>query len=144
MFVSKVGNPCPTLGELLASRILYALLVEEPVRNHQVKILYTELLKSWSTLGQSAPTLQPMGNCKDLPYSSPLAIPEVVNWGFPKGVCFCEGRSLNTWGCARTGCNNSFCVFCVGAPYWILYRLRDFHQDNGLANPLLVRPWKRA
>ena len=29
MFVSKVGNPCPTLGQLLVSRILYALLVGE-------------------------------------------------------------------------------------------------------------------
>ena len=29
MFVSKVGNPCPTLGQLLASRILCALLVAE-------------------------------------------------------------------------------------------------------------------
>ena len=28
-FVSKVGNPCPTLGQLLASRIVYALLVGE-------------------------------------------------------------------------------------------------------------------
>ena len=33
---------------LLASRILYALLV----RKRQGKILHTELLKSWSTLGQ--------------------------------------------------------------------------------------------
>ena len=29
MFVSKVGNPCPTLGQLLANPILYELLVEE-------------------------------------------------------------------------------------------------------------------
>ena len=35
MFVSKVGigNPCPTLGQLLASRILYALLVGEKLAN---------------------------------------------------------------------------------------------------------------
>ena len=30
----KVGNPCPTLGQLLANRILYALLVEE--RQHEI------------------------------------------------------------------------------------------------------------
>ena len=29
MLVSNVGKPCPTLGQLLASRILYALLVGE-------------------------------------------------------------------------------------------------------------------
>ena len=29
MFVSKVGNPCPTLGQLLVSRILCALLVKK-------------------------------------------------------------------------------------------------------------------
>ena len=27
--MSKVGNPCPTLGQLLANRILHALLVGE-------------------------------------------------------------------------------------------------------------------
>ena len=34
MFVSEVGNPCPTLGQLLASRILYALLVGE--KQHEI------------------------------------------------------------------------------------------------------------
>ena len=34
VFVSKVGNPCPTLGQLLASRILYALLVGE--KQHEI------------------------------------------------------------------------------------------------------------
>ena len=50
MFVSKVGNPCPTLGQLLASRILHTLLVGKTARNPQSTILYTELLKSWPTL----------------------------------------------------------------------------------------------
>ena len=30
----KVGNPCPTLGQLLANRILYALLVRE--KQHEI------------------------------------------------------------------------------------------------------------
>ena len=34
IFVPKVGNPCLTLGQLLASRILYALLVGE--RQHEI------------------------------------------------------------------------------------------------------------
>ena len=34
MFVLKVGNPCPTLGQLLASRILYALVVGE--KQHEI------------------------------------------------------------------------------------------------------------
>ena len=34
MFLSKVGNSCPTLGRLLASRILYALLVGE--KQHEI------------------------------------------------------------------------------------------------------------
>ena len=34
MFVSKVGNPCPTLGQLLGNRILYALLVRE--KHHEI------------------------------------------------------------------------------------------------------------
>ena len=61
MFVSKVGNPCPTLGELPASRILYTLLVGKTVRNRQGKILYTQLLKSWPTLGQLLVNSPPHG-----------------------------------------------------------------------------------
>ena len=34
MFVSEIGNPCPTLDQLLASRILYALLVGE--KQHKI------------------------------------------------------------------------------------------------------------
>ena len=41
MLVSKVGNPCPTLGQLLASRILYVLVVG--LKQHDIgEILYTE------------------------------------------------------------------------------------------------------
>ena len=64
MFVSKVGTSCPTLGQLLASRILYALLVGETARNRQGKILYTELLKSWSTLAHVSPISIYMGSCR--------------------------------------------------------------------------------
>ena len=53
--MSKVGsrNPCPTLGQLLASRdFVHALGRRKAVRNCQGKILYTKcskLANSWST-----------------------------------------------------------------------------------------------
>ena len=52
VFVSEVGNPCPTLGQLLASQILYALVVGDKQHEIARQDSYTELLKSWSTLGQ--------------------------------------------------------------------------------------------
>ena len=53
MLMSESGNPCPTLGQLLASRIVYrALGKRKTAQNRQGKILYTELLKSRATLGQ--------------------------------------------------------------------------------------------
>ena len=52
MFVTKVGNPYPTLGQLPASRILYVLLVGEKQYEIARTRFCTELLKSWSTLGQ--------------------------------------------------------------------------------------------
>ena len=62
----KLANRCPTLGQLLGSRILYVLLVGKTVRNllrnRQGKILYTELLKSWPTLGQLLDNSPPHGN----------------------------------------------------------------------------------
>ena len=48
------------------------------VRNRPSKILYTELLQSWPTLGQlSSPTPHPMGSCRGLPCSSSLATPKL-------------------------------------------------------------------
>ena len=77
MFVSKVGQPCPTFGQLLASRILYALLVGKKQHDRQGKILYTELLKSWSnSWSNPCQPPHPMGSCRGLPCSSPLATPE--------------------------------------------------------------------
>ena len=78
MFVSKVGNPCPTLGQLLPSRILYVLLAGEK----QYEITRARFCtRSCSEVGQllvnSSPTPHPMGSCRGLPCSSPLATPEL-------------------------------------------------------------------
>ena len=77
MFLSKVGNRCPTLGQLLASRILYALLGGEK----QYEIAQARFCtQSCSNVGQllvnSLPTPHPMGSCKGLPCNSPLATPD--------------------------------------------------------------------
>ena len=88
MFVSKVGNPCPTLGARSTSRqpvFWYALLVgEKQHENRQGKTLYTEALKTWSTLGHSSPTPHPMGSCSGLPCNSPLATPKACGMGHSK------------------------------------------------------------
>ena len=52
-----------------------ALGRRKTARNRPSKILYTELLKSWPTLGQLLAISPPMGSCKGLPCSSPLATP---------------------------------------------------------------------
>ena len=77
MFVSKVGNPCPTLGQLLASRILYTLLVAEK----QYEITRARFcIQSCTRIGQllvnSPPTHHSMGSCSGLPCSIPLATPD--------------------------------------------------------------------
>ena len=76
--VSRVGSPCPPLGQLLASRILYALLVEEKQYEMARARFYTQ---SCSKVGQllvnSSPTPHSMGSCRGLPCSSPLATPEI-------------------------------------------------------------------
>ena len=75
--MSKVGNPCRTLGQLLASRILYALLVGE--KQHEIA-RETFCTKSCSEVGQllanSSPTPHRMGSCRALPCGSPLATPD--------------------------------------------------------------------
>ena len=48
----------------------------ERVRNRQGKTLYTELLKSWPTLGQLLANSPPHGKLRGLPCNSPLATPE--------------------------------------------------------------------
>ena len=77
MFVSKVGNPYPTLGQHLASRILYALLVAE--RQHEIATARF-CTQSCSQVGQllvnSSPTPHPTRSCKGLPCNSPLATPD--------------------------------------------------------------------
>ena len=74
----KLANRCPTLGQLLASRILYALLVGEK-QNEITKARFCT--QSCSKVGQllvnSSPTPHPMGSCRGLPCSSPLATPKI-------------------------------------------------------------------
>ena len=73
----KLANPCPTLGQLLASRILYALLVGE--KQHGIARARFGI-QSYSKVGRllvnSTPTPHPMGSCRGLPCNSPLATPE--------------------------------------------------------------------
>ena len=76
IFVSEVGNPCPTLGQLLTSRILYALLVWE--KQHEIaraRFCTQSCSKVGQLLVNSSPTPHPMGSCRGLPCSSPLVTP---------------------------------------------------------------------
>ena len=78
MFVSKVGNPCPALGQLPASRILYALVVgknstKSPAQDFVHRVAQ-KLVNPWSIPRQLPP--HPMGSCRDLLCSSPLATPD--------------------------------------------------------------------
>ena len=76
MFVSKVGNPCPTLGQLLASRILYKLLIgEKQYKLSQARFCTQSCSKVGQLLVNSSPTPHPMGSCRGLPCNSPLATP---------------------------------------------------------------------
>ena len=64
MFVPKVGNPRPTLGQLLASQILYALLVGE--KQHEIaraRFCTQSCPKGWPTLGSIPCNSPPMKGC---------------------------------------------------------------------------------
>ena len=61
MFVSKVGNPCPTLGQLLASQILHALLVGENNTKSPGQDFVHRVAQSWPTLGQLLANSPPHG-----------------------------------------------------------------------------------
>ena len=85
MFVSKVGNPCPTLGQLLASRILYTILVGE--KQYEIggaRFCTQSCSKVGQLLVDSSPTPHPMGRCRGLPCSSLLSTPEIVSVSFAK------------------------------------------------------------
>ena len=70
VFVSKVGNPCPPLCQLLASRILYALFVGE----EQYEISRARFCtQSCSKVGQLLVNSSPTGKLQGLPCNSPLA-----------------------------------------------------------------------
>ena len=69
----KLANRCPKIDQLLASRILYALLVGEK----QYEIARARFVhRVAQKLANSSPTPHPMGSCRGLPCSSPLATPE--------------------------------------------------------------------
>ena len=75
---------------------------EKTARDRQGKILYTEFLKSWSTLGEflaDSQRIQRMGSCRGLPCSCALATPKtqkqnppnspgIILWKFCLCVCF--------------------------------------------------------
>ena len=74
IFVSQVGNPCPTLGQLLGSQILYSLLVGGT--QHEIgraRFSTQSCSKVGQLLVNSSPTPHPMGSCRGLPCNSPLA-----------------------------------------------------------------------
>ena len=76
-FVSKVGNLCPTLGQLLARPILYVLLVGE--KQHEIaraRFCTQSCSKIGQLLVNSIPTPHPMGSCGGFPCRSPLPTPE--------------------------------------------------------------------
>ena len=75
--VSTVGNPCATVGQLPARRILYALLVgEKQYEIATARFCTQSCLKVSQLLVNSSATPHPMGSCRGLPCSSPLATPE--------------------------------------------------------------------
>ena len=51
-------------------------------------------------------------------------------WGFPKGVC-ARGVNRNSWGGARTGCNNQFYVFLCGTSLLNPIETQTFSQGFG-------------
>ena len=78
MFVSKVGNPCSTLGQLFASRILDALVVgENQCEIARARFCTQRCSKVGQLLVNSSPTPHPMGSCRCLPCSSALATPDL-------------------------------------------------------------------
>ena len=79
LFVSTVGSPCPTLGQLLASRILYALMVgEKQYEIAQARFCTQSCSKVRQLLVNSLRTPHPMGSCRGLPCNCPLAKPDPV------------------------------------------------------------------
>ena len=76
---TKVGQPMSTSWSTSSQPdFVRALGRRITARNRQGKILYTELLKSWSTLGQLLANSPTLGSCKGPPCSGPLATPEKV------------------------------------------------------------------
>ena len=59
--------------------------------NRPSKILYTELLKSWQTLGQLLANSRPMGSCRGLPCCN-----AVVLWQHPTKTIRCGSKTKST------------------------------------------------
>ena len=86
----KLANRCPTLGQLPASRILYALWVgEKQYEIAKARFCTQGCSKVSQLLVNSSPTPRPMGSCRGLPCSSPLATPDPnLGCGVSEAPCF--------------------------------------------------------
>ena len=83
--VKSWPNPCPTLGQLLASRILYKLLLGvQQYEITQARLCTQRCSKVGQLLVNSSPTPDPMGSCRGLTCSSPLATPDACRSPFTK------------------------------------------------------------
>ena len=88
MFVSKVGQPMSNSWSTSSQPdLVRALGRRKTVRNRQGKILYTELLKSWPTLGQLLANSPPHGTTAGVFLA-------IVLWQHPKDVFFFLGGGV--------------------------------------------------
>ena len=97
----KLVNSCPTLGQLLASRILYTLLVGE--KQHEIaraRFCTQSCSKVGQLLVNSSPTPHPSGSCRGLPCSSPLATPDI--WAL-RAQSWKKSPKMSSWNLSAPG-----------------------------------------